>query len=416
MMVVRLRLKWYPDRNCWRKRRRNKLTGKVESYYLGKGECDGPDDSTGYTTAWAEWLQIKARLEAEEAAHAKEEEANQPKSMAAIFEDLDADLERQPSVNLEALLAAYLGKRQAEVQAGQVTPATFLKVRAKLDTFAAWCQEAGIVSVFALTESTLERYRTAQLALVGQPKDQGGIGKVAVRERLEMVRAFIWHLYETRRLEHLPRNLRSFVKLKVDPPQPKFWTLTEVRQLFRAASPDMRVYLGLALNCGWTQTDISSLEHSMIDWKTGIVRRPRHKTNVETAFKLWGWLLKLLREQATPGPDGLVLTAKGGSPLLLEQITASGKGSRRDDIADQFRALRDGLGLDKAKSYKHLRKTSANMLAKEYQSSPQIERQFLGHVRPGLTKHYSDEHHTELFAALDWLDGQFALAKEVEGI
>jgi len=135
---------------------------------------------------------------------------------------------------------------------------------------------------------------------------------------------------------------------------------------------------------------------------------------VQTQHKLWPWVLALLKQHRSKGPAGLVLTAKDGSPLVWEKVREGGTGSRKDRIGEQFRKLRISLGYDATRGFKTFRKTSANMLARQYQSNPQIERQFLGHVRQGLGKHYTEEHYEELFAALAWLDGQYALHKELD--
>ncbi|PHR95255.1 MAG: hypothetical protein COA78_30530 [Blastopirellula sp.] len=56
----------------------------------------------------------------------------------------------------------------------------------------------------------------------------------------------------------------------------------------------------IALNLGYTQQDISTLQFDMIDWNTGIVIRDRHKTGVPTKAKLWESSLEILLKQMSP--------------------------------------------------------------------------------------------------------------------
>src|SRR5688572_32724772 len=43
----------------------------------------------------------------------------------------------------------------------------------------------------------------------------------------------------------------------------------------------------LPIYAGYTQSDISTLRHAHIDWQTGIITRPRHKTKGKQVHKLW---------------------------------------------------------------------------------------------------------------------------------
>jgi hypothetical protein len=73
----------------------------------------------------------------------------------------------------------------------------------------------------------------------------------------------------------------------------------EVEAMYAKATDRMKLYMLLALNGGFTQIDIATLTHGMIDWRTGIISRDRNKTSVPQGCKLWPNTLALLKQEAT---------------------------------------------------------------------------------------------------------------------
>ena len=71
------------------------------------------------------------------------------------------------------------------------------------------------------------------------------------------------------------------------PTAPKFFTVDEVKTMYAKATPRMRLYLLLALNGGFTQIDIATLTHNMVDLDKGVISRDRNKTSVPQGCKLW---------------------------------------------------------------------------------------------------------------------------------
>ena len=87
-----------------------------------------------------------------------------------------------------------------------------------------------------------------------------------------------------------------------------------------------------------------------------------------------------------------------------------GKLHKNDNIGPRFLKLRDGLGLTLA--FKHLRKTSASLLNRNY--DPRVVTHFLGHAPQGMAaKHYVAPDEATFSGALRWLGQQYGL--EVTG-
>ena len=140
-----------------------------------------------------------------------------------------------------------------------------------------------------------------------------------------------------------------------------------------------------------------------VDWERGVIARNREKTGVESQHKLWPLTLKMLRAQAGSGP--LLLTAGNGQPLLYERIE-DGEPSKTDTIGRTFNALKKKKGI--SLSFKYLRKTGANGIAKQFQDKPWLVELFLAHKDQRMRKHYT-QHYDELHKAIEWLSGHFGL-------
>ena len=163
------------------------------------------------------------------------------------------------------------------------------------------------------------------------------------------------------RLDRLPASLLrgDFARVELPAPKPVSWTLDEVKTLYAAAVQRTKLYVLLGLNCGYTQMDPATLTHEMVNWETGIIDRPRHKTSARQCHRLWPMKTRL------------------------------------------------GMSGDR-RGFKHLRKTSADLLAQQYR--PDLVDQFLGHAVGAMRRHYSDQHFGELFEGLEWLRGVYGLS------
>ena len=113
----------------------------------------------------------------------------------------------------------------------------------------------------------------------------------------------------------------------------------------------------------------------------------------------------MLREQASSGP--LLLTTKGGQPLVRQEIRDGGKPSKTDMVAHSFHPLKEKTGI--SRSFKCFRKTAAEAIAKQYQDKPWLVELFLAHSDPRMRKHYTRQHYDELHKATEWLGRHLAL-------
>lgn len=74
----------------------------------------------------------------------------------------------------------------------------------------------------------------------------------------------------------------------------KLFKPEQVRKLLQHASPAMKAMILLSLNTGMNNADMGNLKESHVDFETGWLDYPRHKTGIERRAKLWPETLKAI--------------------------------------------------------------------------------------------------------------------------
>ena len=81
----------------------------------------------------------------------------------------------------------------------------------------------------------------------------------------------------------------------------------ELRALLFQASPHVKAFILLGLNCGVGNTDIAVMKHEHIDLDSGWLDYPRRKTSVERRCKLWDETVEAIREAVATQPTSTKL-------------------------------------------------------------------------------------------------------------
>ena len=249
----------------------------------------------------------------------------------------------------------------------------------------------------AITAQFLEKYK----ADVSDEKK--GLSPVTIKHALRTVRVIVKWSWARNYIETLPRILDEYADIDLKPKPPKEFTIEEVNRLYEDASERVKLYMLLALNCGYTSADIASLEHQMIDWDSGIVSRDRHKTEQPQEAKLWPVTLSLLKKQSSdPDKSTLALLTQDSNPVLNQHIRKDKAVSTSDSVGTAFNRLRRKLGMDKnGKGFKVFRKTGATLI--EHEHGKEMRFLYLAHVESGMGKFYVVRKFQELHTATDWL-------------
>ena len=160
-------------------------------------------------------------------------------------------------------------------------------------------------------------------------------------------------------------------------PTPETIPLEWVHKLLESANPRLKLYILLALNCGFVSSDIGQLTAEKYDPKAGRITYKRKKTekfrNVPMVhYKLWDKTKALLDDEIAankkkyPKSTKHLLMNENGSPLWTEYIDAEGKTHKSDNIASAFKRLVAKLRTVNPDmpsiSFKQFRKTSSSLI------------------------------------------------------
>lgn len=317
--------------------------------------------------------------------------------------------------DIATLTAEYLAERRLAVMAGQLDHSSYASDKYRLSAFQVFCEKRGATELSTVVSAeNLDAYRSRALKALAK----GRLAPASVKHALRTVKALLIWAYDKEKLENLPRTLNKYAQVTLPAPSPQFFTDLEVRQLYEAGTDEMKLYILLGLNCGYTQKDIAKLEHSHIDWQKGMIVRARSKTRQPQEHKLWPQTCDLLRQLATvPKTSQLALLTEGGQPLVRLSIREDGTPSRTDAIGHAFNVLKEKLNQARKERepkislpFKCFRKTGADRIAKHYQDKPFLVDLYLAHASSGMRKHYAKQHYDELHKATDWLGTVYAFA------
>ena len=311
--------------------------------------------------------------------------------------------------NLDTLIKLYLEPRKNRVDKKLLSHSQYNQDEWFLKFFANYFDNNSVSVAEALSESSLDDYRSHI--------ESHFESKVSQRHALRITKALIEWAYERHHLEELPRNLKRFRKLKVDDPKPNTMELSEFVRLHDHSTESMQLYILLALNCGYTQIDIATLDHSMIDWTTGRIDRSRHKTqnsaNTPQYAKLWKRTLSMLKAQATKPnstKDNLVLLSRDNNALVRPE-------DKVDNVQRAFNRLKQKTKT--THSFRNIRATGADLIKNKYvphadnprtKTNSELFDLYLAHKPPQMVRHYDAGDWSELFQATDWLGEQLERA------
>jgi integrase len=190
----------------------------------------------------------------------------------------------------------------------------------------------------------------------------------------------------------------------------------ELPKIIDRASYPMKAMILLGINCGFGQTDISSLPQSVIDLDSGWIRHPRPKTGIERRGPLWPETVRAVREAIAKRPrpkeeadECLAFITKYGNRWVKTHASETGAATPADAIGQQFSKLLTELGLKRpGVSFYALRHTFETIGG---ESRDQVAVDFvMGHAREDMASRYRERISDERLRAVTdtihaWLFG-----------
>ncbi len=134
----------------------------------------------------------------------------------------------------------------------------------------------------------------------------------------------------------------------------------EIRRILDAADPVLKTMTLLGINCGFGQSDVSSLPQTALDLDGGWIDYPRPKTGVERRCPLWPETVEALRRSLVSRPE-----PKGRSNAEMCFLTKYGNrwtrtnpnGTHIDSVGLQFKKVLRRLGINGKRNFYALRHT-----------------------------------------------------------
>ncbi|UUO06936.1 site-specific integrase [Blastopirellula sp. J2-11] len=320
--------------------------------------------------------------------------------------------DRSTSETIAGNVDDFLRSKRAEADRGKLSRQHVDKFRYSLEDFSSF---VGDRLLSALNSELLSSYHEEL-----RKRIDAGKSAAYVKIYSESVTQYVRWLYSMERVETLPRVLEGKSnRLTISVPKKEIETYdkSELKTLFNRmeeSDDDLRLYVLLMLNCGFTQKDVADLRREEVDLEAGTISRKRSKTDHHentplVVYPLWEETLSLLRSQIQTSGD-LALLNRNGKPLRSESISKDEKLGVTDNIGLRFRRFKkrlvDAEGEKKVvidKPLKAMRSTAASKLG-EHESYSRFAQYFLGHsAKTVADKHYVKPAQGVFCEAIAWL-------------
>lgn len=314
-----------------------------------------------------------------------------------------------PDKTLGSAFARYLeGERAALRRRAGASPATWDNIRRNVKKFVTHLG-GETVSADIITATKWDQW---VIALSSNTE----WSNAHIRDVLVSSRKFVEFLWQTSRIDELPRTLYA-AKIEVaDPETIKTLTNQEILSLIAEATGQTKLHLLLMLNIGATQKDIADLTKAQVDLKAGNITRKRSKTRgkrtvPKVTYPLWKTTLAELQKHWSDH-ETLALTTREGKPWSETGINGdTGKLEKRDGIVSNFRHLRKRCGIKT--TLKVFRSTSGDRIGQSREFR-ELRTLFLGHSNKLMAdRRYGNAPDKFLAEAIDWLGKQYGLSESL---
>jgi|GEM_PF-6293483 len=386
---------WHPTSNAWRKRAT--IGGKqVTRRYKH------PQNKAGARKAHAEWLAEYGRLV--EAAADDRDEKNPlgwyPPTPGMPFGSSSppAEPENVKGQTWASIADEFEESERWRLERGEIAPITFGRNSQRVASKVR--RDWGSLTV-PQNERELGAFLGTWRAEREKDVSSGDISAVTLGTEAGQLGKFLRWANRNYKLPcHLPRNIDDIVRQGTYVSTAKSVDFETLRTIFNAAPERTRLFILLALNCGFKGSDIGRITVGEYERKGGTLDYVRRKTakkanggkGVRIRYKLWPLTKTYLDMFAKKGKaTDLLLTSESGGPLWFTV-----KKTTNDYCSQEFSRLckrADIVGV----TFGNLRDTGATWFA----SNRKGERStYLAHTDSSVGAKYTDAEAVELDKAL----------------
>ena len=351
-----------------------------------------------------------------------------PQKALQLYLDQRDDLKagREPrSRNPEGLTVAglvnrFLTHKRALIASGELSKRHF---RDLYDTCAELVEEVG--KRFA-TDLTADDFRKLRSALSkgrpcespkGRRKASKDRGLVSLSNHIQRIRSVFKFGFDEGLLENIPRYGHAFQRPSAENIEKarnkirardglRMLEAAELRTVIDAVGQPLKAWILLGINCGFGQSDLSSLDRGALDLTNAWCNHPRPKTGAARRAKLWPETVKAIREALVvrpapenPDDDALVFLTRYGRQLtrIREKVSAEETNGvpeityvRVDCVSQEFTKLLTRLKLKRHGLNFYSLRHAFETIASDFLDQPAINL-VMGHRDSSMAARYREK-------------------------
>jgi integrase len=299
---------------------------------------------------------------------------------------------------------AFLIAKQAQVDAGELSPRTWKEYKAMADE---------VVSNFGKARLVADLDPADFATLRGKLAKKWGPHRL--KKAVQYIRSIFKHAYDNDLMDKpvrfgggFKRPSMGVIRRHRAAQGAKLFSAEEIRRLLNAAAQPLKAMILLGINAAYGNADCGNLPLSVLDLEQGIIDYPRPKTGIPRRCPLWPETIAALKEAIAQRPK-----PKAADDARLVFITKYGQPWAKDDdpgvITKEMRKLLFQLGINEHRNFYTLRHTFRT-IADEAKDQPAAD-YIMGHEVPHMSSIYRETiSDARLKAVIDhvrvWLFGQ----------
>ena len=184
---------------------------------------------------------------------------------------------------IQLLCNAFLTSKVRKMERGELSQRSFFGYKKTTDILIDFFKRDRLVD--DLRPDDFERLRS----LLAK-----SLGPVSLGNQVQRIRSVFKYAYDDRLIDRPIRYGQSFTKpsrrilrLARQKNGKRLFEAEELRKIIDASDQPLRAMILLGINCGFGQSDLSSLPQSAFDFENGWIDYSRQKTGVERRIPLW---------------------------------------------------------------------------------------------------------------------------------
>jgi integrase len=278
---------------------------------------------------------------------------------------------------------AFLNAKQALLDAGELSPRTFISYRQAADALVGHFGKARIVADLDPQDFAGLRVKMAK---------KWGVYRLGVT--IQYIRSVFKHAFDSGLIPTPVRFGPGFkgpskktVRLHRASQGAKLFTADELRRMLDEAGQPLKAMLLLGINCGFGNSDCGNLPMSALNLDGGWIDYPRPKTGISRRCPLWPETVQAMREALACRPQhksedhaGLVFITKYGGPWAKDTPDST--------LSKEMRKLLDRLGINGHRNFYTLRHVFRTV-GDEAKDQPAIDF-LMGHSRDDMASVYRE--------------------------